>query len=293
MTLGLPVRGPAELWWTPGNVPGGLAGGYWLQLPDLENLGSARLDLFVHPAVRRRGLGSALLRHAMERAADNGRSRMDGSVIQGSAGEAFASQAGAAIGLVYVRRVLDVSRVPAQHIARCHQKAASAGTGYSLVPWLGRTPEEHVKGVVAMNIAMNDAPNMPDAEPEIWDEQRVRDREDGWIEAVGSRAYTVAAICDATGEMAALTELAVFPDVPGWGFQGDTAVARPHRGRRLGLLVKAAMLEWLAQAEPQLERIVTYNAASNSHMIAINEELGFAVSGQPHREVELTVASSS
>ena len=36
------------------------------------------------------------------------------------------------------------------------------------------------------------------------------------------------------------------PEAPSWGFQELTAVTRPHRGHRLGLLVKAAMLEWLA-----------------------------------------------
>jgi GNAT superfamily N-acetyltransferase len=290
MTLGPPVRNPGESWWTPADVPGGLAGGYWLQLPDLDNLDSARLDLFVHPAARRRGLGMALLRHAVERAAASGRSRLDGGVIEGSAGEAFARHAGATIGLTELRRVLDVTRVPAQHIARCREMAAAAATGYSLVTWLGRTPEEYLKGVVAMENAMNDAPSMPDAQPEIWTEQRVRERKDGWIEAVGARPYQVAAICDATGEMAALSELGVFPDAPDWGFQSNTVVARPHRGHRLGMLVKAAMLGWLAEAEPQLGQVVTYNAASNSYMIAINSELGFAVSGEPVREVELSVA---
>ncbi len=54
-------------------------------------------------------------------------------------------------------------------------------------------------------------------------------------------------------------------------------VARPHRGHRLGLLVKVAMLELLAEREPQLTRIITGNADENRHMIAINAELGFAV----------------
>jgi hypothetical protein len=51
------------------------------------------------------------------------------------------------------------------------------------------------------------------------------------------------------------------------------------------------MMEWLAQAEPQAERIVTWNAASNRHMIAINEELGYRVQGRPYRSAEVTVAS--
>jgi GNAT superfamily N-acetyltransferase len=287
LTLGPPLNSPNEVWWTPGDAPGGVAGWYRLWLPDRENLQSSGIELYVHPAARRQGVGAALLRDAAERARVGGRVRMDGHIVQGSAGEAFARQMGATIGLVDVRRVLDVAAVPAGHVARCRGKAASAAAGYSLVSWTGRTPDKYLTGVAAMTTTMNDAPNMPHAEPDIWDEQRVRDQMDGWIEATGSRAYQVAAICDATGEMAGLTELRVDPDVPGWGYQSDTAVARPHRGHRLGLLLKAAMLQWLADAEPAVRRIVTYNAESNSHMIAINEELGYAVSGPPRREVVL------
>ena len=54
-------------------------------------------------------------------------------------------------------------------------------------------------------------------------------------------------------------------------------MSRPHRGHRLGLLVKVAMLELLAEREPQLTRILTGNTDANEHMIAINAELGFSV----------------
>ena len=54
-------------------------------------------------------------------------------------------------------------------------------------------------------------------------------------------------------------------------------MTRAHRGHRLGLLVKVAMLEMLAGHEPRLERIVTGNADANEHMIAINTELGYQV----------------
>ncbi|HTU06644.1 MAG TPA: GNAT family N-acetyltransferase, partial [Trebonia sp.] len=74
---------------------------------------------------------------------------------------------------------------------------------------------------------------------------------------------------------AGLTQVYIDPGVPSWGYQGLTAVTRPHRGHRLGLLVKAAMLDWLAEAEPALERIQTGNAASNAFMIEVNETLGY------------------
>jgi len=43
------------------------------------------------------------------------------------------------------------------------------------------------------------------------------------------------------------------------------------------LLAKVAMLEQLAECEPQLTRILTGNADANEHMIAINNDLGFSV----------------
>jgi len=70
-------------------------------------------------------------------------------------------------------------------------------------------------------------------------------------------------------------------------------VAGPYRGHRLGLLVKVAMLELLAEREPQLTRIVTGNADGNEHMIAINDELGYTVLDQwPSWELEVAQALS-
>jgi RimJ/RimL family protein N-acetyltransferase len=34
------------------------------------------------------------------------------------------------------------------------------------------------------------------------------------------------------------------------------------------------MMRWLREVEPDLETIGTHNAASNEHMIAVNERLG-------------------
>ena len=67
---------------------------------------------------------------------------------------------------------------------------------------------------------------------------------------------------------------------PAWGEQEDTSVVRAHRGHRLGLLLKADMMRWLAEAEPQLETLDTWNAESNDHMIGVNERLGYRVMGR-------------
>ena len=56
------------------------------------------------------------------------------------------------------------------------------------------------------------------------------------------------------------------------------------------MLVKTAMLDWLAEAEPQLERIVTGNAAVNQHMIAINDQLGYELLEPSAQSYEIAVA---
>jgi hypothetical protein len=37
------------------------------------------------------------------------------------------------------------------------------------------------------------------------------------------------------------------------------------------------MLDWLAEAEPKVERIETGNDSTNQHMITVNEALGYEV----------------
>ncbi len=70
-----------------------------------------------------------------------------------------------------------------------------------------------------------------------------------------------------------------------------TAVLPEHRGHRLGLLVKAEMLALLTANEPAIRHVVTGNADSNRHMIAINEQLGFTACAV-YRNWELDLTAS-
>lgn len=280
---------PCEVWLAADEVTGETVGYCRIELPEPENRDHAQGNPVVRPAARRRGAGSALLRHSVERARANGRSRFGGEPVVGSAGEAFARHAGAEPGIVEARRVLDLGKVPPGRFARLREEAAAKASGYTLVSWTGTTPAEHLGRVAAAFNAMNDAPHDPGREDNVWDAERVRERADQPMRAGVLRGYSVAAVADSGGELAGLTQVFVDADVPGWGYQGVTAVTRPHRGHRLGLLTKAAMLEWLAEAEPKLERITTGNAASNSYMIAVNETLGYELAGPGWRSYYLPV----
>lgn len=270
---------------------GAAAGWYRIEMPTRENLDQVGLDLMVHPAERRRGLGLALLRHAAARAAEHGRTVLNGGVRHGTPGEAFSHSVGAKSSLLEIQRVLDVSRVDRAALARLRGPAERAAAGDSLVSWAGPVPEEFIEQAAAVYAGMNDAPRDPDFAAEDWDAQRVREQVNALRPYFGMRTYTVAARHDSSGELGGLTEVSVDPADPGWGHQLVTAVTRKHRGHRLGMLLKVAMMEFLATAEPQLERISTWNAQVNEHMIAINEAIGYAVYRQPVTWARLEVAA--
>ena len=272
MTYGW-TEDPSESWLAR-NEASQPCGWYVLTLPERENRRHAHLGLCVALARRRAGVGRRLVSHAVQRARLAGRTTLLGESQEGSPGEAFARALGARQGLTEIHRLLRLGSVAPGHLSALRKRAESAAAGYSLAVWEGLTPEHRLAEIAAISAAMEDAPQEPGLEPQRWDAERVR-RGDVRVAAQGLRLYSVGAEHEATGELVALTQLGVDPPQPDWGFQLLTAVTRPHRGHRLGLLVKVAMLDLLAQREPQLKRVITGNADGNEHMIAINADLGF------------------
>lgn len=269
---------PGEAWLATDDS-GEPTGCYLLRLPVKENVTLARVILQVVPARRRAGIGSELLAHCVGRARRAGRARMGGETRDGSPGAAFAQAIGAQPGIAEVNRILDIdSSLPAR-LDRLRAEAQAKAAGYSLLSWLGATPNEYLDEIARLNNAMTDAPRDEGVQATRWDGQRVAEQEEHAL-AHGLRFRTIAARHDGTGELAALTQICTDDGTPGWAFQQITAVAKEHRGHRLGLLVKVANLEQLTNDDPSVRRILTGNAGANQYMIAINEKLGFRVSDQ-------------
>ena len=280
---------PRQVWLATSDA-GVPVGCYLLELPEQENRANAFGYPVVGRAARRRGAGTALLSHLAGQAERAGRSLLVSGCRTGSPGDAFARAVGARPDLQDARRVLDLGPELAPRLRELRAEAEPRAAAYTLRRWTGPAPEDLVDGVAAVASAMEDAPHESGVEPLVWDAERVR-KADECAALQGVRWYSIAAIHTATSEMAALTQAGVDPDVDEWGFQEITAVTRPHRGHRLGLLVKIAMLEWLAAAEPQLHRMVTYNAVQNDHMIGVNSQLGNRVSDY-FQNFEMDVAAA-
>jgi GNAT superfamily N-acetyltransferase len=268
--------------WAATDTSGAVAGCYLLTLPSRENLTKAAVVLRVPPDRRRTGIGSALLRHCADRAHLAGRTQLVSDVWDDSAGAAFATAMGATSGIADVHRSLRFDHETRARLPRLRQEAEARSAGYSLLSYVGLTPEDLLGQVAAVRSRLADAPRDAGLEPSTWDAARVG-RLEKLIAGHGIEIYTVAARHDASGELTAITQVLLDPGAPGCGIQQITAVLPAHRGHRLGLLVKVAMLELLTSAAPTITHIVTDNAGANEHMIAINSQLGFQVSGVTRR----------
>lgn len=248
-----------------------------------DNPELAWVELRILPGRRREGLGRAAIDEVFRFVRDQGRPLVilergwDSAAVRG-----FAAALDFPLAQVTVRRVQDLTGDAAEleRFAALRAEAEEHSGGYDLVRVLGRTPPELLDGLAAVTQAINDAPHDDlEYDDEVYDADRVRVFEQAQADS-GFRLRRVLAVERATGDVVGHTVLSVYGDQPQYAEQDDTTVLREHRGHRLGLRLKADMLCWLADTEPQLRRILTENAESNDPMIAVNERLGYRVAGR-------------
>jgi GNAT superfamily N-acetyltransferase len=254
----------------PSRAPVGWA---LLELPTRDNTHSGLLEFQVDPAHRRRGVGAALWDAAVTLMRDEGRRLLIVEAREDSPLAEFLQVRGATRGQLDVGRHQRLDSVDAGLVARLLSGAEAASAGYRVVGWTGPAPEEQLSRVVDGLHALNDAPmGELDYGPERWDPGRVR-RRDLAVESAGLRMHTLVAIAP-DGSTAGSTEVAVAED-GAFAWQWGTSVAPAHRGHRLGMLLKASMVRRLRAEEPALTVVSTWNADSNTHMVAINDALGY------------------
>ncbi|BCJ26332.1 GNAT family N-acetyltransferase [Actinocatenispora sera] len=264
---------------------GRIDGILFVDLPLLDNLENAEVELIVRPDVRRQGVGTALYRELREVLRAEGRSRLLAESVRGlpdgpprpDPGTPFATAMGASRAQTEARRVLDVTTLSADALAaQAAEYRALAGAGYTVHTWRGPTPDELVAGRAALSSRFMGEIPLGDVEwePENIDVAQVRDGERA-AAVRGRRSYHTMVRHEPTGEVVAWSELLGLGGRPETLLQEITLVLPEHRGHRLGMLTKLANLHRAVSDEPELTSVHTWNATENAHMIAINEQLGF------------------
>lgn len=275
----------------------------WIRLPLQENLQDAMVRVDVLNEFTGRGIGQALLRHGEELAASHGRSTLQsftehaavfdpdgpgvlkpgtgtGGVPADSRAARFAAAGGYTLEQVTRFSALDMPVADGTLDALDREASSIAGDSYELLSWTDRCPDEYIDQLaVLMSRMSTDSPaGALHYDAEVWDAKRVRHVEDEW-QQTGQEALFAVARHKASGELAAYSVLQYSGSKPWVAEQDDTLVIKAHRGNRLGMLVKILNLRRMVAEHPSVERILTFNAAENDHMLAINIALGFRPAG--------------
>jgi GNAT superfamily N-acetyltransferase len=256
-----------------------LVGAAEVSLPRLDNTHTAMLEVYVDPAHQRRGIGTALTEAAIAGVLDRDRTVLlveAATPLEGpeSPGLRLARRTGFRAEVVDDMKVVDL--VETEHrwepiFAETEPHAA----GYTLRSWRDVCPDDLVAGYCAMLESFNtESPTGElDVEPERWDVQRLREKEERFRR--GGRHETTTVALSPEGEIVGMTEVMVSEHAPDRGFQGATIVTAAHRGHRLGLRLKATNHRLLRDAFPSLRTLLTGNADVNAAMNAVNERLGY------------------
>jgi GNAT superfamily N-acetyltransferase len=248
-----------------------------LTLPSWDNTHLGIVEVQVDPRDRRRGIGRALFQAGVERLRAEGRTMVLAESVDCGPSVAFAAAMGLERAQDVVQRRQDLAALDWSHLDTAYDDARSRAAGYELVPLPDRVPESMQAAVCEMTAAINDAPTDGlDIEDESFTPGRLRAFEH-MQELLGKRLYRLVARETATGVLAGVSVVAVESEQAWHADQYDTSVVRAHRGHRLGVLLKVGMLRWLREQEPQLCELDTWNAVSNTHMVGVNELLGYEV----------------
>ncbi len=254
---------------------GVVVGGGGLVVPRLENARVAWVHLATHPAHRRAGVGSALLRWAEEVARDHGRTVLVTEThwlgaVDADPEEGWADRRGFTPAQAVLRSDLELGP-PAP--------APAVAAGYRLESHLDGMPDADLEDrALLMRRMSTDAPlGALDLEEEQWDAARVR-AEHVRAAGMGRRVVTTVVRHLESGRLVGFTTVQVPREAPVLAYQQDTLVLREHRGHGLGLALKQANLGVLAQV-PDVRRVRTWNAVENAHMLAVNAAMGFRPSG--------------
>lgn len=267
------------------SVDGAAVGASRLELPARDNLHLCELVLSVQPDARRRGVARALQAQVERCARERGRTTLLGFVDEPPGQEGRSGNRAAALALGYtvaqqeVRRDIDLP-LPAARVEQLERACRPYAAHYVLRVWQDACPDDLVDDLAELHRQMStDVPkDETDWREEVWDAARLR-RSEQLSVTMGRTFVGVGAVHAPTGRMVAFTCLGVPRVRPERAYQWETLVSAPHRGHRLGMLVKLAGLQELAARSPQTRVISTWNARENVPMIAVNDALGARTNG--------------
>lgn len=238
-----------------------------------SNDDTREVELAVHPAHRRRGVGRSLLSAGVKGIADGDARLLEwftSSRIPAS--EAVSLKVEAKPGLRMRVSQLDLGSIDR---ALMRTWAATVPAGYRLEWIVDHIPDQLLEQTLEAYRAINRMPLEDlDVQPWKFTEEIVRDWERTRKER-GQTYWLILAVHAASGEAAGFTDVVFDVRSAHQIHQGGTAVDPKHQGRDLGKCLKATMVNRIMADLPAARFIRTENAGTNAPMLAINVGMGF------------------
>lgn len=247
--------------------------------PDAPGFDTNKQYLWAHGGVvadyRRRGIGTMWLRRTLDLMEEWDRSLLTVWWVEEDDGHAFLRRVGAGEKSRMAENRLDFRRIDWEMIGRWIREGREKAPDVELELFENRLPDEFLEeyapilSELLMTMPFDDLDHGDIVvTPETLREGQAR-RDD-----VGVEIHTlVARLSD--GRLAGMTDVSRNPARPGYIDQRFTGVHPDARGRGLGKLLKASMLDFLSKRYDDIQWVVTGNAGSNAPMLAINTKLGF------------------
>jgi GNAT superfamily N-acetyltransferase len=252
-------------------------------LPLKDNLQMIWLGVCVAPPDRRQGIGTTVVRHLLDYAAEQGRTLpMGGISVPRGAGDdhphrAFYRSVGFELANTEIVRHLQLPVADELLSGLLDDAKAHYRDDYTLEIHTNGIPDDLLPSYCAANNRLaTDAPTGTiefeemSLTPEVYRSNLEVSRR------VGAVIITALALT-ADREVAAYTDLHLPASSPDRAHQWGTLVTAQHRGHRLGTAVKVANLQELQRSYPERRIVVTENAETNRYMVSINEALGFEI----------------
>lgn len=260
-----------------------------LDLPIRDNTHLAGFQVGVRPGSRRHGIGSALLRHAEERAVEAGRTSLSTWLalpddaapgVRGDGGP-FLIAKGYQRSLEGMARRCDLDAVDETDLEARWQAALEKAGDFEVIAFQGVPPEDLLEGLAYLHARMYT--DMPLGDWDLQEASITGDHVREW-ECLRARRgvlnLQVVVRHKESGELAGFTEIHIGPGEEEHCLQGATIVDPRYRGHRLGLVLKIANQRRIREWRPRMQYVWTGNADSNTQMIAINEAVGYRLAGR-------------
>lgn len=253
---------------------GSVVGTAWIEMND-HHPDFAFSLIAVAPARRRQGIATSLLAAVVEVLEPHRAQLLLGSDDTGTSEDAFAASLGATVAnRAHINRLLiaDVDRDEMQRwVANRHDDY--------VLEWVtpdGPYPDSALDDMARLRgVLLNDAPmdDIPVAHRTVSHEELRAD--EARMAGYNRVRWTLIARHVPSGTPVGYTEVFVDNNDPRTMYQGATAVDGEHRGFALGRQLKAAMFHRVINDCPDVTSIRTFNADSNTPMLAVNNAMGF------------------